>query len=214
MAIIYFYNFFKNKYMNNQYLLFFRNFNIKILKLVTFTLVLIICFLIVQYIMGKRIEMLPINLTNRHECVIDKMVLIDYNGPKAQIIWKNNKIFFYCEVREAIEQYMNKDNINTIDRVYVQDFSNLSWGSYRDGWVNIRKVVFVIDSKRYGAMGISYVPFMDENSAKLFHKENGGLILKLCQINNEVLYNSEKKNQQILADGYQNKKLKKWVQII
>ena len=161
----------------------------------------------------NEINTVPINITNKHSCADDRMILIDYNGPKAQVIWKDNTRSFYCETREVFSQLMNTNNSQRIKAVFVQDFSNLEWGSYTDKWINIEDAFFVINSKKYGAMGISYVPFKSFSAAKLFHKENGGQILQYKQINNKTLYISEQKNKRIIEFIFLGKKMIKWLQI-
>lgn len=133
----------------------------------------------------------PENLNRTHSCTSDGMVIIDYKGPKAQILWKDGSRTFYCEVREAFFERTDIIKKKQIIAVFVQDFSFLEWGSYRDKWVLAEDAYYVIDSKKNGAMGITYVPFLDYNEANLFKNEFGGMILKFEEINIDVLSSSD-----------------------
>ena len=97
----------------------------------------------------------PINLNKNHICANDSMIIIDYKGPKAQIIWKDNTRSFYCEVREAFYESTDKIKSRNIKSFYVQDFSNLEWDSYNDKWTTAENMYYVIDSEMDGAMGLT-----------------------------------------------------------
>lgn len=135
----------------------------------------------------------PVNLTTQ-TCSIDEMILMEWNGPKAQILWKNNKRTFYCDVKEIFYEVLNDVSKGRIKFIYVQDFSNLSWGAYPDKWIKAEDAFFVIDSFKKGAMNLSYVPFSDKKSAELFILENSGILLKFNDINMDVFNSSYKKN--------------------
>ncbi len=133
----------------------------------------------------------PEILKREHSCASDGMVIIDYKGPKAQILWKNNARTFYCEVREAFFESLDFVKRKNILAVFVQDFSNVNWGSYIDLWIKAEDAFYVIDSKKDGAMGITYVPFSDYNKAILFVEKFEGKILKFEDIKLDVLLNSD-----------------------
>ena len=120
------------------------------------------------------------------------MIIVNYNGPKAQIIWKDGKRSFYCEVREAFYEYLDKVRGKQILFFYVQDFSNIEWGSYVDKWILASDAFYVIDSKKDGAMGLTYVPFSDYAFASKFLNLYGGKIVKFCDINSDVLSSSSR----------------------
>lgn len=150
-------------------------------------LIIIVIFIIFLNVDFNKIEKKPINLTKNHICSSDDMIIINYNGPKAQILWKDGSRSFYCEVREAFYESLDKFKKKFILAFYVQDFSNLQWGSYIDKWVLADTAYYVIDSSKDGAMGISYIPFSDLNCAKLFFNSYGGKLLKFNEINLAIL---------------------------
>lgn len=149
-----------------------------------------VVFVCGYYIFGynkKNIEVAPINLTKKNVCVYDSMILIYYNGPKAQILWNDGSRSFYCEVREAFYDSLDTLKNKRIKAFFVQDFSELTWGSYTDKWVSAHNAYYVIDSNKDGAMGVTYVPFTNLTSAKKFLKSYGGILLKFSEINFDTL---------------------------
>jgi len=134
----------------------------------------------------------PVNLNRSHMCASDAMIIINYNGPKAQILWKNGTRSFYCEVREAFYESVNELRRKQIKALFVQDFSGLDWGSYENRWILANDACYVIDSVKDGAMGVTYVPFSDRNFAIEFLKLYGGKLLKFEEINIDILADSNK----------------------
>lgn len=129
----------------------------------------------------------PVNLTKQHVCSNDSMIIINYNGPKAQIIWKDNSISFYCEVREIFYEINNNVKKKIIKKIFVQDFSNVEWGSYIDKWIEATDAYYVVDSIKDGAMGVTYVPFSSISCANTFISKYGGKLLTFNQIDNKIL---------------------------
>lgn len=147
----------------------------------------IILFTLTNYKEKNKADILPININKYHICACDSMIILDYNGPKAQIIWKDKSRSYYCEVREIFYEINNKTKNKMINKIFVQDFSNLQWGSYIDKWIEAENAYYVIDSNKDGAMGVTYVPFSNIESAKNFIKEYEGLLLNFNQIDTNVL---------------------------
>lgn len=155
-------------------------------KIFIFILIIIFCIFIYK-LQKKETSYEPINLNKNHICASDEMIIINYNGPKAQIIWKDGSRSFYCEVREAFYESLDKVRSKFISNFYVQDFSNIEWGSYTDKWVPAKDSYFVVNSQKLGAMGLSYVPFSDIECAKKFKNENGGDLLSFKDISKETI---------------------------
>ncbi|QQG46859.1 MAG: nitrous oxide reductase accessory protein NosL [Candidatus Azosocius agrarius] len=148
------------------------------------------------YIKKNEIDSFPVNLSNQNVCSNDGMIIVDYKGPKAQIVWKDGTISFYCDVKEAFFEWIDLVKRKRIKKFFVQDFSSVKWGSYTNNWIEAHKVVYIIDSLKYGAMGISYVPFSDIIYANLFLNKYGGVIVNFDDIIKEVLI----KSNEILED--------------
>lgn len=157
-------------------------------KLKLFFFVIFIVFIYIKLSFYNK--NLPRNITNTSVCVNDGMLLLDYNGPKAQIVWNDNTCSFFCEPREAFYEYFNPINRKRISNFFVQDFSCIPWGSYTDKWFNVEEAFFVINSDKNGAMGVSYVPFSNEFSATAFKKIYGGKLISFSKITPQILLKS------------------------
>ena len=129
----------------------------------------------------------PHNLSRSEICASDSMIIVNYNGPKAQIVWKDGKRSFYCEVREAFYDSLDRVRGKQILAFYVQDFSNIEWGSYTDKWILASDAFYVIDSDKDGAMGLTYVPFSNHDFANKFFNLYGGKIVKFSDIDVNIL---------------------------
>jgi len=133
----------------------------------------------------------PVNLNGNHICACDSMVIIEYKGPKAQILWKSGKRSFYCEVKEAFFDILDNVKSKRVSAFFVQDFSYVEWGSYVDNWIKGEEAYYIIDSDKEGAMGITYVPFSLVDKALQFKECNNGKLLSYSDIDINVLLNSD-----------------------
>lgn len=141
------------------------------------------------------------DISTKTICVNDGMFIFDYDGPKAQIVWSDSKVSFYCEPREAFYEFFNQNTKKRIKYFFVQDFSDVPWGSYYSRWILAKSAFFVIDSTKNGAMGISYVPFKNYNSAVAFHSLYGGTILHFSEIFlKHLIKSNELLKQHLLID--------------
>lgn len=160
------------------------------MRILAFFLFIGIFFSVFFFFRSNNDIVLPVNLGKNHSCASDSMIIVNYNGPKAQILWKDNSRSFYCEVKEAFYESLDKVKAKRIKAFFVQDFSDLKWGSYVDKWILASDAYYVIDSKQDGAMGITYVPFSRVECANDFLSLNGGKLLKFEDITLSVLSNS------------------------
>ena len=129
----------------------------------------------------------PIILSSKHICANDGMIVIDFKGPKAQILWRDGSVSFYCEVREAFYEWNDIIKRQRIRKFFVQDFSSVKWGSYVGNWTEACKAVYVIDSFKYGSIGISYIPFSDIVYANLFLNKYHGILVNFNDISIDLL---------------------------
>lgn len=132
------------------------------------------------------IQIMPAELSRQSVCYIDGMILLDHLGPKAQIITKENEIYYFCDVKGFFETWFDINSSLKIKSAFVQDFSGLTWGSYKDKWIQAKNAWYVFGSKLQGAMGQAVVSFSSNESALVFTKENGGKVLSFDQINQDV----------------------------
>ena len=132
----------------------------------------------------------PNNLKATTVCSKCGMIIANYAGPHVQIVWKDGKHSFYCDLFEIMPDIMNKAERERIGAIYVQ--KGFPKKGTLNGWINATKAIYVVDSKKLGSMGVSYVPFEDINKAKKFKNIYGGQILHYSQINQKVLDKTRK----------------------
>jgi nitrous oxide reductase accessory protein NosL len=93
------------------------------------------------------------------------------------------------------------DRAHAIGKAYVQNFDGRKWGSYADGWVDASEAVYVMGSRRMGAMGPTLVPFLARGNAEAFAKTNGGVVLAFKQITAEVMAEHARMARKHLREG-------------
>lgn len=140
-------------------------------------------------------------LTRDATCSSDGMMLMEFDGPKAQILWENGERSYFCEAREAFEFWTHPIQRNRIRAFYLQDFGGVEWGSYPDRWILAQDATLVIGSGKLGAMGISYVAFAKASDARIFQLENGGRALLLEEITAEVFESSQVEQIRQMQEG-------------
>jgi copper chaperone NosL len=138
----------------------------------------------------------PLELTRQDTCAADGMILLDHAGPHAQIVWKDGQRTFYCEAREAYSIWTDPIERNRIAGFFVQDMGGLAWASHADHWIDAASALVVVDSAKFGSMGLSYVPFGRREDAEAFTVENGGELLTFGQISPEVVLHSEERRRE------------------
>lgn len=114
------------------------------------------------------------------------MNLTEHTGPKGQIFLRgDSKPLWFASVRDAVAYTMLPEMPKNIAVIYVTDMARTTeWNHPLNGpWVNARKAVFVIGSKRKGGMGAAEaVPFSDPAAAEKFVKAYGGSIVNFAHI--------------------------------
>lgn len=119
-----------------------------------------------------------IELSGEDECALDGMIVANYPGPKAQILYKGDrKPDFFCETKEMFQIYLEPGRKAEISAVYVQDTSEIDWKKPEDSWIDARSAYYVVGSRRMGSMGPTYAPFADRNAALVFVEKYGGKVM-------------------------------------
>lgn len=143
----------------------------------------------------------PQPLTRQAVSVTDGMILLDYPGPKGQILKKNGEIDYFCDLPEFITAIQAPDRPPGHARAYVQAFDGREWDSYADGWAEASRPVYVIGSDRMGAMGPTLVPFLGMDAAKAFTDKHGGRILRFAELTSEVMADHAHQARDMLRKG-------------
>ena len=144
----------------------------------------------------------PHPLTRQAVSVVDGMILLDYPGPKGQVLKKNGTTDYFCDLPEFINAIHDPERPRGHAQAYVQAFDGREWGSYTDGWVEASRPVYVIGSDRMGAMGPTLVPFLDMDAAKAFTDKHGGRILRFAELTPEVMAEHARMSRDMLRKGH------------
>ncbi|MET3791512.1 nitrous oxide reductase accessory protein NosL [Aquamicrobium terrae] len=124
-----------------------------------------------------------------HYC---QMNLLEHPGPKAQVHMKGMPApLFFSQVRDAIAYARAPEQIAPILAIYVNDMGapRATWEKPGDGnWIDAGKAFFVVGSTREGGMGApETVPFASQADAEAFAKAEGGTVLKLMAITDDMV---------------------------
>jgi len=120
-------------------------------------------------------------------CALDGMSLKDYPGPKAQIVFKDGHIDYFCSLAELFELLFREDGRHGIGASYVQDMGKADWGKPRGHWIDAHNAFYVIDSRAQGAMGPAIAAFASKDDAQAFAAREGGRVLEYPQLRPDVL---------------------------
>ena len=112
----------------------------------------------------------------------DQMVVLDHEGPKAQIhLESRDEPVWFSSVRDAFAFTMLPEEPRDITAIYVNDMGRAaSWADPGPGtWIEARKAQSSSSAARMrGGMGAEEpVPFGDEAAARAFAAENGGEVV-------------------------------------
>jgi copper chaperone NosL len=143
----------------------------------------------------------PQPLTRQAISAVDGMILLDYPGPKGQMVKKDAAIDYFCDVPELINAVRDPDHAQAAAQAYVQAFDGRQWGSYRDGWVEVSRPLYVLGSDRMGAMGPTLVPFLTAQAARAFIHKHGGRMLRFSELTPEVMAEHARMSRDMLRQG-------------
>jgi copper chaperone NosL len=127
-----------------------------------------------------------------HYCGMD---LLEHTGPKGQIILASQSVpVWFSSARDAFSYTMLDEEAKDVRAVYVSDMGKApSWEKPGvDNWIEARKALFVIESRRQGGMGApETIPFSDRADAERFVVENGGRIVAFADVPQDYVLSSE-----------------------
>ncbi|MCB1444707.1 MAG: nitrous oxide reductase accessory protein NosL [Rhizobiaceae bacterium] len=124
-----------------------------------------------------------------HYC---QMNLLEHPGPKAQVHLEGMPApLFFSQVRDAIAYVRAPEQIAPILAIYVNDMGapGATWDKPGDGnWIAADRAFFVVGSVREGGMGApETVPFASAEKAEAFARAEGGHIVKLSAITDDMV---------------------------
>ena len=120
----------------------------------------------------------PHELTGDDISHYDQMIVLDHQGPKAQILLESrDEPVWFSSVRDAFAFHHLPEEPRDIAAIYVTDMARAAtWADPGPGiWIEARDAWFVIGSAMRGGMGAEEpVPFGTEEAAEGFAAEHGG----------------------------------------
>lgn len=123
----------------------------------------------------------PHEVTGESTAQFCGMTLSEHPGPKGQIFIKSDpRPFWFASVRDAFAFVMLEDTPKAVVSIYVNDMGKAkNWDQPESGtWVEARKAVYVIGSRKHGGMGQDEaVPFSDRQIAEQFVDKHGGHVV-------------------------------------
>jgi len=147
-------------------------------------LLLLCIFMSVAYYMiacdgekKQKVVIEPEKISDIEECALDGMIVANYPGPKAQIVYRQDgKQEFFCETKELFHVYAEPGKEAQVAAIFVQNTAATDWEKPIGGWIDGKKAYYVIGASIQGSMGPTYAPFADKASAVPFIKKYGGEI--------------------------------------
>lgn len=120
--------------------------------------------------------------TRETSCALDGMLLLDYPGPKGQIVYDKGEVDFFCDTMEMMSIYLRPEQQKRIRGVFTQDMGKADWQAPRGNWIDAKTAFYVLGSKVLGSMGPTLATFARQEDAEAFARKNGGKVLRFSEI--------------------------------
>lgn len=125
----------------------------------------------------KEITIEPGRISAEEECALDGMIVANYPGPKAQMVYKEDgRREFFCETKELFHVYAEPGKEAQVAALFVQNTAKTDWEKPLGNWIDAKKAYYVVGASIQGSMGPTFAPFADRESAKPFIEKYGGEI--------------------------------------
>jgi copper chaperone NosL len=120
-------------------------------------------------------------------CAVDGMLLKDFPGPKAQIIYAEGKPDFFCDLMDLFSMMLSPEQKRKVAAAFVQDMGKTDWDHPRGNWIDARTAIYVAGSKKPGSMGRTFGSFSNLQDAEAFMKTEGGRIVRFDQVTPDLI---------------------------
>jgi copper chaperone NosL len=114
------------------------------------------------------------------------MIVVDHQGPKAQIrLESQEEPLWFTQVRDALAFVKRPEEPKDIAAIYVNDMGAAgSWADPGAGnWTLAERAHYVIGSSMRGGMGApEAVPFAEQAAALAFAAEHGGRVVAYADV--------------------------------
>lgn len=126
------------------------------------------------------------------ECHLCGMLITRFDGPKGEVFRKEqgDKVFKFCSTRDMFSYYLDPENKRNVSQMLVHDMSKMPWGSDSIDdkyFIDAKTAWYVAGSEKTGAMGQTLASFSQQNDAKAFAKEFGGMVVSFKDISFDTL---------------------------
>lgn len=130
---------------------------------------------------------LPQEINSDTACSLDGMVLADYPGPKAQVLYAEGAPDFFCDLMELFGTLLAPEQKRQVAGMFVQDMGQAAWEHPSGHWIDAKTALYVVDSKKTGSMGPTFGSFATMQDAESFAEKEGGKIVRFDQITPEMV---------------------------
>jgi copper chaperone NosL len=125
----------------------------------------------------------PVDFDNTTACELDGMVLAEYGGPKAQVLYAGAAApVFFCDTVELFSALLRPEQARAVRGAYVQDMGQADWDKPRGHWIDAKTGYYVIGSRKHGSMGPTIASFAQEADAQKFKDQYGGKVLRFAEV--------------------------------
>ena len=156
------------------------------LKLFFFCTILIV-FCACEQDNKDAVSVRPTAISGEDECALDGMIVANYPGPKAQLLYREeDKRAFFCETKELFYVFAEPGMEAKVAAIYVQDTASVDWKKPVNNWIDAKGAFYVVGGTLEGSMGPTYAPFKSREAAAPFVKEYGGEIMTFDEVINMI----------------------------
>ena len=128
-------------------------------------------------------QVAPAEITQDSACALDGMLLSDYPGPKAQILYDGApEPDFFCDTMEMFSLYLKPEQARKVKGIFVQDLDKTPWEAPKGAWIDARAAFYVVGSRKRGAMGPTIPSFGTRAGAQKFADSNGGKVYPFADV--------------------------------
>lgn len=118
---------------------------------------------------------------------VDGMILLDYPGPKGQILYADGKPDFFCDTVGMFAMFLKPEQQRQVRALFVQDMAQADWNNPVGHWIDAKTAFYVSGSRARGAMGPTLASFAREDAARDFAAKQGGKVLRFDQVTPDMV---------------------------
>lgn len=118
---------------------------------------------------------------------VDGMILLDYPGPKGQIVYAEGKPDFFCDTVGMFAMFLKPEQQRQVRGLFVQDMAQADWNNPVGHWIDAKAAFYVAGSKARGAMGSTLASFASEKAARDFAATQGGKVVRFEQVTPDMV---------------------------